>query len=87
MDKIKEKIESQSFLESNRKSKNDFTRIRKLPFSSLILFMINLIKQTLQKELTLFMKHFSKNKFGNITKSAFCQSRLNLEPKAFLELN
>lgn len=87
MNRIKEKIESQYFLESNRNSKTDFVRKRKLPFSSLILFMINLIKQTLQKELTFFMKNFSKNKFENITKSAFCQSRLNLKPKAFIELN
>jgi hypothetical protein len=48
--------------------------------------MINLIKQTLQKELTNFME-LIKNGKENITKSAFSQSRLKLKPEAFIELN
>jgi|APSaa5957512622_1039677.scaffolds.fasta_scaffold37110_2 hypothetical protein len=87
MKKIKKQIFDYNFLESNRVSKKTFTRNRKLPFSSLILFMINLVKQTLQKELTQFIQIFSKNKFENISKSAFCQSRLNLKPEAFKQLN
>lgn len=87
MKRIKEQIFDSNFLKSNRISKKSFTRNRKLPFSLLILFMINLIKQTLQKELTQFIKLFSKKKIENITKSAFCQSRLNLKPEAFIKLN
>src|SRR3989344_3680482 len=64
----------------------DFTRNRKLPFSSLILFMLNLVKQTLQKELTNFISLISSSK-ENITKSAFIQSRKKLRAEAFIELN
>src|SRR3989344_3511903 len=83
---IKRKLFSERFMNENRLSNKDFTRKRKLPFVSLVLFMINLIKQTLQKELTHFME-LIKNKKENITKSAFSQSRLKLKPEAFIELN
>jgi len=51
---IKNKIYSEIFLKSNRKSAKDFTRERKLTFPKLILFMLNSIKKSLQKELTEF---------------------------------
>lgn len=73
-------------MNNNRLSDKDFTRKRKLPFVSLVLFMINMIKQTLQKELTRFIE-LIKNGKENITKSAFSQSRIKLKPEAFIELN
>lgn len=73
-------------MENNRLSDRDFIRKRKLPFTSLVLFMINIIKQTLQKELTHFMG-LIKDRKDNITKSAFSQSRIKLKPEAFVELN
>ena len=72
--KINNKINSIDFMKRNRYADKDFTRKRKLPFVSLIFFMINLIKQTLQKELTNFISLISSSK-ENITKSAFSQSR------------
>lgn len=78
-------IGSEGFLVRNRKNKQDFTRQRKLPFCSLIFFFLNLIRQTLQKELTCFIREFSEH--NNISKSAFCQSRMKLRPEAFIELN
>jgi len=85
LNKIKNKIYSKQFLESNRKTSKDFTRQRKLTFSRLILFMLNSIKKSLQKELTEFFLNFSSEK--NITNSAFCQSRMKLSHTAFIELN
>jgi hypothetical protein len=85
--KIKNLINSRRFMESNRISVNNFSRKRKLPFVTLVLFMLNLVKQTLQKELTQFMNLFSSSTDKHITKSAFCQSRLKLKPEAFVELN
>ncbi|MFH1787689.1 MAG: IS4 family transposase [archaeon] len=73
-------------MKDNRRSYKDFTRKRKMPFTSLIIFMMNAVKQTLQKELTNFME-IIYNKRENITKSAFCQSRMKLKPEAFVELN
>lgn len=84
--RVKNKINSIEFMKRNRNSEKDFTRNRKLPFVSLIFFMINLIKQTLQKELTNFISLISSNK-ESITKSAFSQSRRKLKAEAFIELN
>jgi len=86
LDIIKNRINSIDFMKKSRNSDKDFTRNRKLPFSSLILFMINLIKQTLQKELTNFISLISAGK-ENITKSAFSQSRKKLKAEAFIDLN
>lgn len=85
LDTIKNKINSNEFMINNRLKNTDFTRERKLPFPSLICFLLNSIKQTLQKELTHFMNLFTQH--GNVTKSAFCQQRLKLKPEAFIELN
>ena len=85
MQKIKAKINDSNFKMNNRASPKDFTRERKMPFSSLVLFMINLVKQTLQKELANFMDLVSGK--DSITKSAFSQSRIKLKPEAFVELN
>lgn len=85
IEKVKAKIYDPNYKMSNRISPEDFTRERKMPFSSLILFMLNIIKQTLQKELTNFMNLISRK--DNITKSAFSQSRIKLKPEAFVELN
>jgi len=84
--RIRKKLYSNEFLINNRISNKNFTRKRKLPFVSLVIFMINMIKQTLQKELTRFMEIIKDTK-TNISKSAFSQSRLNLKPEAFIELN
>ena len=83
---IKVLIYSNDFMERNRRSEKYFTRKRKLPFVPLVIFMVNIIKQTIQKELTRFIKMFGDRK-SNITKSAFSQSRMKLKPEAFIELN
>lgn len=85
LDKINNQVKSKRFMEKNRINEKDFTKNRKMPFHLLIYFMLNSIKQTLQKELTHFMSTFTK--YSNITKSAFCQQRLKLKPEAFIELN
>lgn len=82
---IRNQIYSKQFLESNRKSDKDFTRKRKLTFPKIILFMLNSIKKSLQKELTEFFLNFSNEK--NITNSAYSQSRMKLNYTAFIELN
>ncbi len=82
---IRNQIYSKQFLESNRKSDKDFTRKRKLTFPKIILFMLNSIKKSLQKELTEFFLNFSNEK--NITNSAYSQSRMKLNHTAFIELN
>jgi len=84
---IRKKLDSNVFVKHCRVSEKDFTRDRKLPFKSLILFMLNIIKQTLQKELTHFVSLFGGEKVDSITKSAYCQSRMKLKHTGFIELN
>lgn len=84
---LKHKIYSKQFLEQNRKSREDFTRKRKLTFPNLILFMLNSVKKSLQKELTEFSFLLKDKRVKNITNSAFCQSRMKLNHTAFIELN
>ncbi len=84
---VRNKMYSQRFLEKNRKNNKDFTRQRKLTFPNLILFMLNSIKKSLQRELTEFSLLLRDERVKNITNSAFCQSRMKLNPSAFIELN
>jgi len=86
---IKYLMFNQEFMFRSKNNEKDFTRNRKLPFISLILFMLNLVKDTLQKELTNFMILLSSsdNSSKKISKSAFSQSRLKLKPEAFIEMN
>lgn len=86
MEFIKEFLYSNEFRERNRVLKKDFTRKRKMDLPEMVLFLLNNVRQTLQKELTNFMELFS-SKSKNITKSAFCQSRMKLRPEAFVELS
>jgi len=85
MEKIKKKLLSKRFMKNNRNSNKDFTRNRKLPFVSLIGFMLSGIKRSIQKELTDFIQEHTSHQ--NMTKSAFCQQRIKLKPEAFIELN
>lgn len=85
LSKVRSVVGSNGFLERNRMHQRDFTRQRKLPFCSLIYFLLNLIRQTLQKELTCFIQEFGEH--NHISKSAFCQSRMKLRPEAFIEMN
>jgi len=82
---LKYNVHLPSFMEGNRVSEKDFTRNRKLPFPQLINFLLSSPKHTLQKELTCFIQRSSD--FSNVSKSAFCQQRIKLKPKAFTELN
>lgn len=85
IEKIKSKIHDPDYKMDNRISSKDFTRERKMPFTLLVLFMLNIVKRTLQKELADFMDLVSGK--NNITKSAFSQSRVKLKPEAFIDLN
>ena len=85
IERIKSRLTSPTFMEKNRSSGKDFTRKRKLPFVSLVCFMLSGIKQSIQKGLTDFIQEHTAHK--SMTKSAFCQQRVKLKPEAFVELN
>jgi Transposase DDE domain len=67
------------------KSKDDFTRTRKLTFERLVYFILNLPKRSLSLELSDFFDSIGEP--SCITKSAFSQQRTKLLPLFFKVLN
>lgn len=86
---IKDIIHSKAFLEQSRKSKEYFSRSRKLPFSSLVLYLCNLPKSAYQPELNKFFKILSGSTIAKnvISKVALCNARKKLKYEAFTEVN
>lgn len=66
-----------------------FSRNRILPFSHLIISILRMGKNGLQREMDAFFKDTEDEAFNirKITKGGFSQSRKNLSAEAFLELN
>jgi len=86
---LKEIIFSDDFRQLYRKNQNDFTRNRKLTFTTIILLLINFLKNSLQDELDYFFKavHQQEVPERTVTKSAFCRARRKVNPEAFIHLN
>jgi hypothetical protein len=86
---IQKIIFSQDFIERNRNQKPDFSRNRKLPLSTLILYFCNLIKSSYQPELNKFGKILSGAVVAQnvVSKAALCKARKKLKSEAFIELN
>jgi hypothetical protein len=77
--------------ETFRTNSKYFTRERKQPFPDLIIFMLNLVRKSLQMELHFFKEILTKlgigeRLYGYITKSAFVQNRMKVSPLVFKHL-
>jgi hypothetical protein len=86
---LKERLNATSFLERHRQSDKDFIRHRCLPFVTVVLFLLNLVKRSLQDELDQFFNLSRGEAVATpvVTKSAFSQARKKLKAEAFIELN
>lgn len=86
---IKNKLISDEFISRHKQNLTDFTRKRSLPFHVLFVFLINLIKSSLQNELDIFFKQIHNTDIPErkVTASALSQARHKLKHKAFIELN
>ena len=86
---LKERLFAPDFLARHRRCEQDFTRKRSLPFHTVILFLLNLVKRALQDELDEFFKLASGEVVAarTVTKSAFSQARKKLHAGAFIDLN
>lgn len=75
------------FLYQFRTNKTDFTRMgkSKMKFNSIILFILNFVKKSLQLELDDFFKKIQKGD-ESISKQGFLQARQKVSPKAFIYL-
>lgn len=86
---LKERLNSLDFLERQRQSDKAFSRQRCLPFVTVVLFLLNLVKRSLQDELDEFFKLNRGEVVATqvVSKSAFSQARKKLKAEAFIELN
>jgi len=82
-------IFSEDFISRHKRSSKDFTRRRSLPFPTLLIFLINFIKGSIQDELDYFFKAIDSLDVAvrTVTSSAFCKARKKLKHQAFIELN
>ena len=68
-------------------NEKDFTRDRKLPFARLVLFMLNLVRKTLQVELDRFFALLGLHEQPPASKQAFSKARMKLSAQTFIRLN
>lgn len=82
---FKKKVFSAETISYCRKSPTDFVRKRKLDFPTLILFLFNFVKGSIQDELDHFFKTFLDNTLPaqHVVSSALCQARNKLIPETF----
>jgi hypothetical protein len=88
IDSIKKIITSQDFISRHKRASKDFSRNRRLPFITVVLFLMNLLRASIQNELDSFFKTVSGSDVADrkVTDSAFCQARKKLKHSAFIEL-
>lgn len=86
---MREELLSQDLAAKFKMKKQDFTRNRKQPFLSTLLFMINLLRKTLAVEIDGFIRHLNDRMSISIsyfTSSAFIQNRKKINPEVFKHL-
>ena len=85
---VKKIIFSEEFIHCHRSSDKAFIRKRCLPFPTVIFFLSNLVKGSIQDELNRFFQVIRGRDIPEkeVTKSAFCKARKKLSFQAFVEL-
>ena len=81
----KSRIDDQGFLNSARKRPQDFTRDRKMPFNKLVLFMLNMVKCSIQTCLDRFFELTSQDDV-HMTQQSFSEARQKINWEAFQDL-
>lgn len=76
---VQAKVTSKKFLMKSKKTKNCFTRVRKMPFSDIIYFMISSARRSVQYELD---QYLSQKGGVTISRQGFAKSRENIKPEA-----
>ena len=81
---------SQELATKFKMKKQDFTRNRKQPFLSTLLFMLNLLRKSLAVEIDGFVRHLNDRLSTGISRfssSAFIQNRKKISPEVFKHLS
>lgn len=86
-DDLKNLIQSSEFLQRHRLHQKDFTRIRKLTFADIIVFLLRMPNKTLSSELADFASMvLGRDHVRRISKQAFSAARQKISYHAFQEL-
>ena len=82
----RDKLNEYTFMCSNRIKPEYFSRNGKMNFKESMLFMLNLVKKTMQVELNDFCETVLQKTYS-VSKQAYSEARQKIDPKAFIELN
>jgi len=85
LEKISDKIRSREFLNSSRVRPQDFTRNRKMPFTKMVMFMLNVAKASIQIRLTDFFENITGEDM-TMSQQSFSEAREKLRYDTFPEL-
>ena len=85
VEKQNSNIKNNQYIDIARTEKNVFIRNRKMNLSKMIMFILSKRGLTLDMEIENFKKLMS-NEMSDITESAICQQRKNLNPEVFREM-
>lgn len=82
-------LKSNEFISRHKTSDTHFTRIRKLPFHLVTVFLLSLVRGSYQDELDKFFKNIFRFNVAKrvVSKAAFTKARMKLRYQAFIELN
>lgn len=81
---LKERLHSPDFVKLCRITPSDFTRNRFLSCQILVLFILNILRKSIPKELISFCEYCN---IKEVSRSAITQARSKLAPQAFIYLN
>jgi len=87
---LREELFSPELAAKFKMKKQDFTRTRKQPFLSTLLFMLNLLRKSLVVEIDGFIRHLNdrlSTGMSRFTSSAFIQNRKKISPEVFKHLS
>jgi len=77
---------SENFAQRSKKSIQDFTRKRKVGFTTTMLFLLNFVRKSLQVEVDEFYDQLEMSREERATMDAFIKARAKVKPSAFVEI-
>lgn len=87
LDILRDEVFSDKIIVDYKMNETDFTRKRKQPFGSVLLFMLNLLRKSMVIEIDNFVQHLNSKidscTIERFTKSAFVQQRKKIKPDVF----
>lgn len=86
---LNSKLDEKEYQRAHSSGAGAFTRRRKLTFKHLVVFLMNVVTKSVQKELNHFYKLIRSGDFDlqHVSQGAFTQARAKLKHTAFIELS